>query len=159
MASMPRPNRRSFLRASAVCIGLPLLVLAVVMLIQGLLVSWLLTRSITGPLANAVRFAREVASGDLTATIHSDRRDETGQLIDALQTMVTNLSMLVTGVRTATDHRLLMLRPFPALLERSAADTAACDVNDIDLAMFHGQNLIRRIQRSNLLIRHAAPPR
>lgn len=30
MASMPRPNRRSFLRASAVCIGLPLLVLAVV---------------------------------------------------------------------------------------------------------------------------------
>ena len=81
-----------------------MLVLAVVMLIQGLLVSWLLTRSITGPLANAVRFAREVASGDLTATVHSDRRDETGQLIDALQTMVTNLSMLVTGVRTATDH-------------------------------------------------------
>ncbi|MEB0134106.1 methyl-accepting chemotaxis protein [Actimicrobium sp. CCC2.4] len=81
-----------------------MLILAVVMLIQGVLVSWLLSRSITGPLANAVRFAREVASGNLTATIHSDRRDESGQLIDALQAMVTNLSTLVTGVRVATDN-------------------------------------------------------
>ncbi len=81
-----------------------MLVLGVVMLIQGVLVSWLLARSVTGPLSRAVAFAREVASGNLSATIRSDRRDETGQLIDALQAMVTNLSTLVTGVRNATDN-------------------------------------------------------
>jgi methyl-accepting chemotaxis protein len=81
-----------------------MLALGAVMLILGALVSWLLTRSITGPLAKAVSFAREVARGNLSVTIRSDRRDETGQLIDALQAMVTNLSTLITGVRNATDH-------------------------------------------------------
>ena len=81
-----------------------MLVFGVVMLILGVLISWLLTRSITQPLAKAVGFAREVASGNLSATIRSDRDDETGQLIDALQAMVTNLSTLVTGVRNATDN-------------------------------------------------------
>jgi methyl-accepting chemotaxis protein len=81
-----------------------MLLFGAVMLILGTLVSWLLTRSITEPLAKAVSFAREVARGNLSVTIRSNRGDETGQLIDALQAMVTNLSTLVTSVRVATDN-------------------------------------------------------
>lgn len=61
------------------------------------------------------------------------------------------------AVLTATDYRLLMLRPFPTRLERRATDTAVSDVDDIDPAMLHVQYLIGRVERSDLLIWHTAP--
>jgi methyl-accepting chemotaxis protein len=49
-----------------------------------------ITRSITVPLAAAVAVATQVAGGDLATRIDVDSRDETGQLLAALQTMVTS---------------------------------------------------------------------
>ncbi|WP_432241529.1 methyl-accepting chemotaxis protein [Herbaspirillum robiniae] len=66
-------------------------------------VAWQLTRSITLPLNHAVRLARTVADGDLTSRIEVTSRDETGQLLGALQTMNGNLQKIVTQVRQATD--------------------------------------------------------
>nr|WP_307188065.1 methyl-accepting chemotaxis protein [Massilia niastensis] len=67
------------------------------------LFGWLLTRSITGPLARAVDLARQVASGDLTADIRIDSRDEVGKLMEALKTMNASLLKTVTAVRAGTD--------------------------------------------------------
>ncbi len=53
-------------------------VFVAVALLAGVGVAWLVTASITRPLGEAVGVARTVASGDLTARLHTDRRDELG---------------------------------------------------------------------------------
>jgi methyl-accepting chemotaxis protein len=79
------------------------IVLAVVALLLGAVLAWLLTRSITRPLNEAVRVAQTVADGDLTSHIESSSTDETGLLMQALKNMNTSLATVVGGVRTGTD--------------------------------------------------------
>jgi methyl-accepting chemotaxis protein len=62
----------------------------------------LITRSITVPIREAVAVAEKVASGDLTSRIVAGSRDETGQLMRALQAMNDSLSDIVGRVRTGT---------------------------------------------------------
>ena len=62
-----------------------------------------LSRSITTPLGQAVRSARAIAEGDLTQPINSQGRDEAAELLQALQTMQTNLAGMVGNVRQGTD--------------------------------------------------------
>jgi methyl-accepting chemotaxis protein len=65
--------------------------------------AWLLTVSITRPLDEAVEVARTVAEGDLTARIEVRSKDETGQLMAAMQAMTANLNRIVARVRTGTE--------------------------------------------------------
>ncbi|HEV7815471.1 MAG TPA: methyl-accepting chemotaxis protein [Janthinobacterium sp.] len=80
-----------------------MLALAAVIVLFVMVCAWLLTNSITAPLARAVQVARQVAGGDLTAEIDVHSKDETGQLLDALRDMNANLSGLVSGVRGSTE--------------------------------------------------------
>jgi methyl-accepting chemotaxis protein len=63
----------------------------------------LLTRSIVGPLRSAVEVAERVALGDLTARVPVVGRDETAQLLTALNAMNDSLSSVVSAVRDSTD--------------------------------------------------------
>jgi methyl-accepting chemotaxis protein len=65
--------------------------------------AWLLTRSITVPLGEAVQVARRVASGDLTSTVRADGRDEAAQLLGALREMNTGLGGIVTRIRSGAE--------------------------------------------------------
>jgi methyl-accepting chemotaxis protein len=69
----------------------------------GVLLAWALTRSITRPIDAAVRVAQAVARGDLTTHFGVVRRDETGQLLAALQAMNLSLVKLVGDVRLSSD--------------------------------------------------------
>jgi len=71
----------------------------------------LIIRSITAPLAVAVDAAGRVAGGDLTVKLVATSRDETGQLMVAMKTMVENLRNLVgqtvdisTGIASAANQ-------------------------------------------------------
>ncbi|WP_254518408.1 HAMP domain-containing protein, partial [Salmonella enterica] len=55
------------------------------------LLAWLLTRSIVGPLKNAVQAAQHVADGDLTKRIEVTGSDEVSQLQAALARMQQRL--------------------------------------------------------------------
>ncbi|WP_322011997.1 methyl-accepting chemotaxis protein [Paraburkholderia sp. J12] len=57
------------------------------------------SRTVTRPLARAVRFAREVAQGDLSTDLHSSGDDETAELLEALSQMQTSLAHVVSEVR------------------------------------------------------------
>ena len=59
--------------------------LGTVAVLMGAAIAWLITRSITGPIGDAVRVAQTVASGDISARIEAKTKDETGQLMEALQ--------------------------------------------------------------------------
>jgi methyl-accepting chemotaxis protein len=84
--------------ATMMMIGL--LVLATVV---SIVAGYLITRSVTGPLMQAVEVAEKVAHGDLMADIVVRRQDETGRLLNALKDMVAALKRTVGSVRTSTD--------------------------------------------------------
>jgi methyl-accepting chemotaxis protein len=75
------------------------LVTAGIALLSGLGFAVFLTRSITQPLGRAVAAAGRVADGDLSQPIHADSRDETGQLLNALDRMQQSLAATVGLVR------------------------------------------------------------
>jgi methyl-accepting chemotaxis protein len=80
-----------------------LAVVGIVAVLLGAVLAWGLTRSITRPLRKAVALANAVAAGDLSTRVEVESRDETGELMAALQTMNANLNTLVTRVRGGAD--------------------------------------------------------
>ncbi len=77
--------------------------MGVLILAMGGLCAWLITRSITQPLNEAVQAAARVASGDLSFALHVHSGDETGQLLQALKDMQTQLSTVVADVRSNAE--------------------------------------------------------
>ncbi|MGE5095108.1 MAG: methyl-accepting chemotaxis protein [Betaproteobacteria bacterium] len=75
---------------------------AIVLLLAGL-VAWTLTRSITGPLGEAVSVARRVAAGDLKSKIDVLGSDEAAELLNALREMNHGLTGMVTDIRTGAE--------------------------------------------------------
>ncbi|ANH68508.1 methyl-accepting chemotaxis protein [Mitsuaria sp. 7] len=76
---------------------------AVVIAAVGLFTAWLLSRAIVTPMAQAVTIAEAVAAGDLRSEIRVNSRDETGQLLGALQRMNESLTRIVGQVRMSSD--------------------------------------------------------
>jgi methyl-accepting chemotaxis protein len=69
----------------------------------GCLIAWLVSRSISRPLDQAVAIARRVADGDLSAHLHVQSTDETGKLMRALKDMNEHLALTVGRVRSGAD--------------------------------------------------------
>jgi methyl-accepting chemotaxis protein len=66
--------------------------------------AWWVTRSITGPVNEALNAATRIAEGDLTVKIESDSKDEVGMLMSAMQNMIAKLTQIIGEVRTAADN-------------------------------------------------------
>ena len=82
-------------------------VMGIFMLVAILLsfgISLLITRSITGPLGIGVDVANKLSEGDLTIDIEVKSKDETGQLLLSMKSMVEKLREIVADVKTASDN-------------------------------------------------------
>ena len=84
-------NRNLMLGASAMAV------------VAALMLALLMTRSIVGPILEAVSVAQTVASGDLRSSIAVTRRDELGELQAALKAMNESLVRIVGDVRQGSD--------------------------------------------------------
>ena len=73
-------------------------------ILLGLVFAWRVSRSITGPLGEAVAVAGKVAAGDLSSVIEPKSKDETGMLMQALKEMNENLGRIVSQVRSGMDE-------------------------------------------------------
>ncbi|MDB5776666.1 MAG: methyl-accepting chemotaxis protein [Herbaspirillum sp.] len=80
-----------------------MLLLGALLVALGTVCAYLITRSITRPLGEAIKVAQTVAAGDLTSHIEVKSRDETGQLMQTLKNMNDSLLKVVSEVRTGTD--------------------------------------------------------
>jgi methyl-accepting chemotaxis protein len=80
-----------------------MLTLGIAAVLIGLLAAALVTRAITRPLGAAVVAANRLAEGDLTVRIDVNSRDETGQLLQAMQNMIVKLSQVVTEVNSGAE--------------------------------------------------------
>ncbi|ACT06628.1 methyl-accepting chemotaxis sensory transducer [Dickeya chrysanthemi Ech1591] len=77
---------------------------ALLALIFGVLVSRYITRQITTPVSHNLALAERIASGDLTAHIETNRRDELGQLTTAMAGMNGRLRQMIGDIRDSVGR-------------------------------------------------------
>ncbi|MBF0185900.1 MAG: HAMP domain-containing protein [Magnetococcales bacterium] len=77
---------------------------SLIAVVLGVAIALFLTRALVSALTQGVGFARKIASGDLTATIELDQKDEVGQLADALKEMVGKLREVIGDVSIAAEQ-------------------------------------------------------
>ncbi len=70
----------------------------------GMALAVTITRSITLPLSDSVAVADTIASGDLTSSITSTRKDEAGHLLRALGDMQHSLASMIGQIRDAGNQ-------------------------------------------------------
>ncbi|PLX84516.1 MAG: chemotaxis protein [Desulfuromonas sp.] len=80
------------------------LVTVVIGALVALLFGFFIARGITRPLAEGVQVAERLAEGDLNMEIEVRSKDETGQLLSAMKTMVAKLRDVVEGVQRASTN-------------------------------------------------------
>jgi methyl-accepting chemotaxis protein len=66
--------------------------------------TFVISRSITRPMAEMVQAANQLAEGDLTVDLETKSKDETGQLLSAMKNMVEKLREIVGSVKAAADN-------------------------------------------------------
>jgi methyl-accepting chemotaxis protein len=80
-----------------------LLALVAAALALGIFAAVMITRSIVAPLRRAVKLASTVAAGDLSSRIDTRGKDETAQLLQALDGMQSSLIGVVANVRSNAE--------------------------------------------------------
>ena len=88
-------------------------------LIATLLLAWLLTRSITAPINQALTVARTIASGDLSQPIVVQGNDEPGQLLSALATMQDRLQGTIRGISESAQQLASAAEEMSSVMEQS----------------------------------------
>ncbi len=77
--------------------------LSLLAVLLGSFIAYFVARSVTRPLSEAVDVANNLSQGNLNIKIEVDSKDETGQLLMAMQTMVAKLTEIITAVRANAD--------------------------------------------------------
>ncbi len=103
--------------SSAITMVVTLLIIATVLT---LLFAWLLTNSITRPIASALKAAEEVAEGDLTRTIEVDGTDEAGRLLSAMLKMQSGLRDTLQRISGSATHLASAAEELNAVTDESA---------------------------------------
>ncbi len=98
-----RVDQKAKMQAEADSANNMILTGAVVVLVLGIVIAFLITRGITSALVRGMNFAKTIAEGDLNAEIEANSKDEIGQLLDALRTMRNRLLEVVGNVRRNAD--------------------------------------------------------
>ncbi|WP_371316594.1 methyl-accepting chemotaxis protein [Pseudomonas sp. G1002] len=88
-------------------------------LMATLLLAWLLTRSITAPIGQALTVARTIASGDLSRPIVVEGKDEPAQLLTALATMQANLQETIRGISESSQQLASAAEEMSSVMEQS----------------------------------------
>lgn len=88
------------LQRNAVAIGLA----TALALLVGVLAAWLITRAVVGPLEHVIARAQRIAAGELGFDAQAPRRDEVGQLMQAMQQMAEGLAGIVSGLQQGIEQ-------------------------------------------------------
>ncbi|POG06143.1 hypothetical protein BGP84_25140 [Pseudomonas putida] len=90
-------------------------------LLIGALAAVVIARQISQPLRQALKAMEQVAAGDLSEQPTSRRRDEVGQLQNALQGMTRNLRELIAQVRDGISQIASATEELSAITEQTSA--------------------------------------
>lgn len=125
-------------------------ILTLVALLVGLFASVVISRQITSPLALTVELARRIAKGDLTALAKSTRRDELGDLQNAMQDMAQNLNTLVHGIGGGVTRISMSAEKLSAMSEQTSAGVRQqkIEVDQVATAMHEMASTVQEVART-----------
>lgn len=66
--------------------------------------SYFISRSITTPINDSLVIAKQVASGNLTKTVNIERKDEIGDLINALNLITENTNKVISNIKESANQ-------------------------------------------------------
>jgi methyl-accepting chemotaxis protein len=78
--------------------------LNVLMLMIGVALAVAIARMISRPVVAAAELAQRLSQGDLTSHVTADSKDETGEMLRAMQSMTERLSQIIGEVRGSADN-------------------------------------------------------
>jgi methyl-accepting chemotaxis protein len=93
-------------------------------LLVGLIAAWVITRLIVAPLRAVIAVAQQIASGDLSGRMEVSRRDEIGQLMQAMQQMGNSLSQMVSGLQTGIEQLASSAHSLSSVTEQTTAEVS-----------------------------------
>lgn len=117
-------NLRLTVRLSAASLG--------VSAVLGLLVSWLIIRSIRGPMTRVRQALKALAAGDLSHAIHDHSTDEMGELSRSVEQVRQSLLDMISHIRQKSDELQQMAQASHAMAT-SARDQAAAQSQETDM--------------------------
>ncbi|AVO56863.1 methyl-accepting chemotaxis protein [Pseudomonas chlororaphis subsp. piscium] len=142
--------------ASAFNLVVALLVLSTTLTV---VFAWLLTRSITQPIANALHAAEHIAEGDLTQSIQVNGRDEPGRLLQAMATMQEKLRQTLLHISGSASQLASAAEELNSVTDESARgltqqnneiEQAATAVNEMTCAVEEvARNAVSTAEASN----------
>jgi len=94
-------------------------------LLVGLIAAWVITRLIVAPLRSVIGVAQQIASGDLSGTVEVTRRDEIGQLMQAMQQMGAGLSHIVSGLQAGIEQLATSAQSLSAVTEQTNLEVSS----------------------------------
>jgi methyl-accepting chemotaxis protein len=103
------------------------LIISLIGVVLAVVIAIVITKTITGPITKAVAAVSELGRGNFAVVIKAESKDETGQLLESLGTMVTSLKAMFAkvaeGVETLTRSSNDMAT-VSQQLSQSSKDTA-----------------------------------
>nr|WP_150579778.1 methyl-accepting chemotaxis protein [Pseudomonas fluorescens] len=94
-------------------------------LLVGLIAAWVITRLIVALLRSVIRVAQQIAAGDLSGTVAVTRRDEIGQLMQAMQQMGAGLSGIVSGLQAGIEQLASSAQSLSAVTEQTNLEVSS----------------------------------
>ncbi|TDV71922.1 methyl-accepting chemotaxis protein [Pseudomonas sp. LP_7_YM] len=98
---------------------------SVMALLVGLIASFLITRIIVAPLRSVIAVAQRIASGDLSSHVHVTRKDEIGQLMQAMQQMGAGLSGIVSGLQAGIEQLATSAHSLSSVTEQTNLEVSS----------------------------------
>jgi methyl-accepting chemotaxis protein len=81
-----------------------LIVGLILSILLSIILGWQIARSITKPINKGVAFARQIAEGNLEASIDINQKDELGELANNLIKMKDKLNQVISAVQISANH-------------------------------------------------------
>jgi len=94
-------------------------------LLVGLVAALVITRLIVAPLRSVILVAQQIAAGDLTGKVEVRRRDEIGQLMQAMQQMGAGLSTIVSGLQAGIEQLATSAHSLSAVTEQTNLEVSS----------------------------------
>lgn len=90
-------------------------------IVVGLLAALLITQMIVSPLQRVVAVAEKIAGGDITEDLPTDRNDEPGQLMQAMQKMSVSLRSLINSLTSGIAQLATATEEMAAISQQNSA--------------------------------------
>lgn len=112
-------------------------IMTVLAFVSAVLLGVIISRGISRGIGTVVDAATQIAKGDLTQVVKVDTKDELGTLADAYNTMVANLSNVVTSIRQTSDSVASAAEEISAATEQIArgAESQASAADETSASM------------------------